>query len=142
MDKINVYGCLVNDELLVDFDNNRLVRIQTNKSDKSFLIGAVIVSNAVSIFLKYILVEIDSHDVVSKEIILNNVFDRANYTSSTQKLWTVLKELNLKLRSIGIDYDLIQKVRNSEYKRANINVKVLCFKEKEGFEEVYHAEWN
>lgn len=136
MEKINVYGCLVNDELLIDFDNNRLVRIHTNKSDKSFLIGAVIVSNAVSIFLKYILVEIDAHEVVSKETILNNVFDRANYTSSTQKLWTVFKELNLKLSSIGINYDLIQKVRNSEYKRTNVNVKILCFKKNEYFKEV------
>ncbi|MEQ0878368.1 hypothetical protein [Enterobacter vonholyi] len=138
----NIYGCLVNEELLIDFNNNRLVRIHTNKSDKSFLIGAVIVSNAVISLLEYILVDIDANDVVSKEMILNNVFDRLDYISSTQKLWTVLKELNQRLRSIGIDYDLIKKVRNSEYARTNVNVKILCFQECKYFNEPNYATRN
>lgn len=122
-----MFGCLVNDELIVDFTKKRLIRIQTNKSEKSFLIGAVTVSDSVINLLRFILIDIEDDVVVSKERILNNLWDNEFNSSSTQKLWMVMKELKRKLSSIGINNDLVVKVSNSQYKKADVSIRGLFF---------------
>lgn len=125
-----MFGCLVNDELIVDFNNSRLIRIQTNKAEKSFLIGAVMVSDSVINLLRFILVDVDEETVVSKELILNNLWDKDFNSSSTQKLWMVMKELKQKLNAIGIQNELIVKVSHSQYKKADVSIRGLFFNDR------------
>lgn len=125
MDK-KLFGFTIGDDIQVDIINKRLVRVSSENSDRVFNFTAVTLKETMMRLLIYLLIH-GNDRVVSKDEILVKVWDENNLTSSNQRLWQMVNELQGKLCCIGITKDFIVNVRGVGYKVNHPSVKALYY---------------
>lgn len=111
--KDEIYGFIINEEVLLDINKRRLVRFSNEPSINSMTFS-VIPLHITSVRLLTLLL-IMNGDIICKEEIHNNIWDANKLSSSSQRLWHAMNELRKKLSFAGLPDDFIVNVRESGY---------------------------
>lgn len=109
-----LFGFLIDEETLLDITKRRLVRFTDTSSVNSMTIRVVSLNVTMARLLTLLLIT-GSESIISKDDILNNVWEGHNLSSSSQRLWHAINELRKKLSAIGISDDFILNVRDAGY---------------------------
>lgn len=107
-------GFLIGNEIHFDIQRNRLYRFSVNGSDRNVSFSSVFFNDTMKQLLVYLL-EHARGKKVTKEELLTNIWDANNLSSSTQRLWQVIRKLNKKLMVLGLPCDFIQSTQGSGY---------------------------
>ncbi|MHA7844784.1 winged helix-turn-helix domain-containing protein [Serratia sp. D1N4] len=111
----NLYGFLIDNDIQLDIANRRLVRIYTEKTEKTMLFCAVMLNDITMELLVCLLNQHGKNKILSKEELLENIWERNNISSSSQRLWQAIKELRAKLNVVGLPDDFIVNVKGVGY---------------------------
>lgn len=111
----NLYGFLIDNDIQLDIANRRLVRIYTEKTEKTMLFCAVMLNNITMELLVCLLDHHGKNKTLSKEELLENIWEKNNISSSSQRLWQAVKELRAKLNLVGLPDDFIINVKGVGY---------------------------
>jgi DNA-binding response OmpR family regulator len=111
----NLYGFLIDNDIQLDIANRRLVRIYTEKTEKTMLFCAVMLNDITMELLVCLLNQHGKNKTLSKEELLENIWERNNISSSSQRLWQAIKELRAKLNVVGLPDDFIVNVKGVGY---------------------------
>lgn len=122
----NLFGFIIDNDIQLDIANKRLTRIDTVQSGRTVMFVSVELNNIMLRLLVFMLWHSES-DGVPKEKILKHVWDDINLSSSNQCLWRTIKELRLKLNSIGLPDDFILNVRGEGYSLNKVDVIPLFY---------------
>lgn len=109
-----LYGFLIDQEIMLDIVKKRLIRFTDESSVNSMTIRVVSL-NVTLVRLLTLLLASSSGMIISKDDILNNVWEKHDLSSSSQRLWHAIKELRRKLSAIGLPGDFILSVRDAGY---------------------------
>lgn len=109
-----LFGFLIDEETLLDITKRRLVRFTDTSSVNSMTIRVVSLNVTMARLLTLLLIT-GSESIISKNDILNNVWEGHNLSSSSQRLWHAINELRKKLSAVGISDDFILNVRDAGY---------------------------
>lgn len=109
-----LFGFLIDEETLLDITKRRLVRFTDTSSVNSMTIRVVSLNVTMARLLTLLLIT-GSETIISKDDILNNVWEGHNLSSSSQRLWHAINELRKKLSAVGISDDFILNVRDAGY---------------------------
>ncbi|KEY60478.1 hypothetical protein SRDD_06410 [Serratia sp. DD3] len=124
--KGEIYGFLIDEEILFDINKKRLIRFSDDTELRAVTISAVSLSVNLVRLLTLLLTS-EKGVVVSKNDILNNVWEDNNLSSSSQRLWHAINELRRKLMAMGLSSDFISSVRDSGYFINNHKVTPLFY---------------
>lgn len=121
-----IYGFLIDEEILFDINKKRLIRFSDDTELRAVTISVVSLSVNLVRLLTLLLTS-EKGVVVSKNDILNNVWEDNNLSSSSQRLWHAINELRRKLMAMGLSSDFISSVRDSGYFINNHKVTPLFY---------------
>ncbi|MFC0226153.1 winged helix-turn-helix domain-containing protein [Serratia aquatilis] len=124
--KGKIYGFVIDEEVLLDINKRRLVRF-TDESSVSAMTIRVVTLNVNLVRLLTLLLMTNSDAIVSKDDILNNVWEAHNLSSSSQRLWHAINELRKKLSAVGLPADFIASVRDAGYYIDNHKVTAIFY---------------
>jgi DNA-binding winged helix-turn-helix (wHTH) protein len=122
--KGDLFGFLIDDNIQIDINSNRIVKISVDNANKSCVLGAVTLTDIMMNLLIYLL-ENSKGRVVSKEELLEKVWDEHELRSSTQRLWQIIKGLKSKLAIVGVPDDFISSCRGQGYIVQCSSIKTL-----------------
>ncbi|PVZ84696.1 hypothetical protein C9426_22135 [Serratia sp. S1B] len=126
MMKGEIYGFLIDEDILFDINKKRLIRFTDDAELHAVTISAV--SLSVNLVRLLTLLLTSEHGVVvSKSDILNNVWEKNNLSSSSQRLWHAINELRRKLTAMGLSADFISSARDVGYFINNHKVTPLFY---------------
>lgn len=120
----NLHGFLIDEDIYFNVNNRRLMYF-INEGEEHLLSFRLVFLNEMQTRLLSFLLENRKRDIISKNIIMRNVWDDVGLSSSNQRLWQEIKKLKSKLLSIGLDDDFIINVRGVGYSVDNQRVKSL-----------------
>ncbi|WP_337264253.1 MULTISPECIES: winged helix-turn-helix domain-containing protein [unclassified Serratia (in: enterobacteria)] len=124
--KDKVYGFLIDDEVILDINKRRLVRFTDESSVNAMTIRMVSLNSNLVRLLSLLLMS-SNDTMVSKNDILNHVWEEHNLSSSSQRLWHAINELKRKLSAVGLPSDFILNVRDGGYFINNHQVTTLFY---------------
>jgi DNA-binding winged helix-turn-helix (wHTH) protein len=128
MKKKGLFGFVIDNDIQFDIANKRLTRVTAAISERSMIIGAVSLNEAMVRFLSCLLIRAsDGEPTVSKREILTEVWENHNLVSSNQQLWKTVRELRFKLTSIGLHQDFIINVGGKGYSLSNHDITPLFY---------------
>jgi DNA-binding winged helix-turn-helix (wHTH) protein len=105
----SLYGFLIDNDIQLDIANRRLVRIYTEKTEKTILFCTVILNDTAMDLLVFLLMHHGKKKALSREELLENI------SFSSQHLWQATKELRAKLKLIGLPDSFIVNVKGVGY---------------------------
>lgn len=124
----SLFGFIIDNDIQLDIANRRLVRIYSVETERSILFGVVSLNDTMVRLLVFLLQHGQDHDnKMTKDDILKNVWEVNDRAASSQRLWQAIKELRLKLSSIGLPSDFIINVRGVGYSLGNHTVTPLFY---------------
>lgn len=121
----HIFGFVIDREIFFDIKNRRLIRISAQHPERSFFVGAVLLSDTLTRLLTYLICECHGNSRITKDEILINVWDKNNLVSSNQKLWQAIRELKIKLSVLGVPNDFIVNVKGAGYFIGNHEIMTL-----------------
>lgn len=101
-----LFGFLIDNEIQLDIKNRRLIRINTTP-EKAVTFSLVLLNETMVQILVFLLKNAKNNEPVYKREILKQVWDEYDYSSSSQRLWKVVKDLRVRLAVIGVPHDFI-----------------------------------
>lgn len=111
-----IFGFLINENIQVDIRNRRIIRFTTDNIGRSYYLNvSVTVIKEQSMFLLAYLLANGRDKLVRRDDILRNVWDERNLKSSSQILWSALKELRTELKLLGFDDGFIKSEKGGLY---------------------------
>jgi len=113
-----VYGYMIESDIQVNISQNRIINITQLTNEKS---RSVIRLRKTMMRLFIYLLENANGNVIGNEEILTNVWDNHGLSSSSQRLWQVMRCLKNKLIMMGIPEDFIIKAEKNHIKGFCIN---------------------
>ncbi|WP_147199794.1 hypothetical protein [Pantoea sp. CCBC3-3-1] len=113
-----VFGYLIESDIQVNISYNSLINIKSLISEKKP--NRLILRKTMMRLFIYLLKNANNA-VIENEEILTNVWDKHGLSSSSQRLWQVMKDLKNKLIVIGISEDFIKRVEKGNTMGFRIN---------------------
>ncbi len=123
----NLYGFLIDNDIQLDIANRRLVRIYTEKTEKTMLFCAVMLNDTMMDLLVCLLDQYGKNKTLSKEELLENIWGKNNISFSNQRLWQAIKELRAKLNLIGLPDSFIINVKGVGYAISSHRITPLFY---------------
>lgn len=118
------YGFLINDNVLFNISNRKLILYQEEGSELPFSIKIVSLNDTQSRLLSFLLHNrVD--EIIDKDTIMKSVWDDYGLSSSSQRLWQSINDLRKKLSTVGITEDIIVNIHGSGYKVDESKVLLL-----------------
>ncbi|CNI35333.1 hypothetical protein HB991_11585 [Yersinia mollaretii] len=112
----STFGFLINDNIQVDIHHRRIIKLRMDEARKSYAlnVSVIAVKDLHMMLLAYLLAN-GRQNPVKREDILRNVWDERNLKSSSQILWTTLKDLKTELALVGLNEDFITSEKGAHY---------------------------
>ncbi len=109
-----LYGFIIGEKIHFHIESRRLYRLPSSSTDKNFIFGSMLLNETMMQLFLYLLQHAHKQKVTKDEL-LKNIWEENNLSSSTQRLWQVLKNLNKKISLLGLPDDFIAYVKGSGY---------------------------
>lgn len=110
------FGFLINDNIQVDIHHRRIIKLHLDEARKSYSlnVSVIAVKDLHMMLLAYLLAN-GRQNPVRRDDILRNVWDERNLKSSSQILWSTLKDLKTELTLVGLGQDFITSEKGAHY---------------------------
>ena len=131
-----LYGFLIGNDIHFDIENKQLYRISSNGSEKNIIFGTIFFNDTMLHLLVYMLVH-GRNNHISKDELLEKIWEENKLSPSSQRLWQVLTALNKKLQILGLPEDFIKNVKGSGYIIEHTEIKPL-YLNKRHHEKTFH----
>lgn len=128
--EIKLCGYLIGKDIYFDLINKRLFRITLTGSEKNIAFCIVNINSTMLHLLLYLLANART-DVVTKEELLEKIWEENYLTSSTQRLWQVLNGLKEKLQLMGLSEEFIKNIKGKGYVITSNEIFPLYYKDNE-----------
>lgn len=125
MEEYTLRGYRIGCDVYVDIPHKRIVYLSTDKKNANLQV--VYLRKTMMRLLIYILEHAQYH-IVSDEDIMINVWDAQGLSSSRQRLWQVIDELNKKFESFGVGSEFIWRVKKQGYTINKESITLIYFK--------------
>lgn len=130
MDQHNrkVFGYVIENDIQVNIIQNRVINISQLSRNNS----SVVQMRKTMMRLFIYLLENAEGQIIQREDILLNVWDKYGLSSSSQRLWQVMQCLRKKLSQIGLSEDFITRVEKGPqrgYQIAGNKVRAIYYYE-------------
>ncbi len=109
-----IYGFLLNDDILFDLANKKILYYRLDNSDIQMSFKVVTLSDTQARLLMFLLVN-RKRKIIEKTDILKSVWDTVNLSSSSQRLWQTMNDIRKKLSALGMPDTFIQNVYGTGY---------------------------
>ncbi|EXU75628.1 MULTISPECIES: winged helix-turn-helix domain-containing protein [Erwinia] len=113
-----VFGYVIEKDIQVNIVQNSVININHLNREKN---PAVVTLRKTMMRLFIYLLENADGKVIPHEDILLNVWDKYGLSSSTQRLWQVMRCLRNKLSSLGIPEDFITRIETGPERGYRVN---------------------
>lgn len=113
-----ILGYLIESNIQVNISHNILINISLLVLEKKP--NTIILRRTMMRLFIYLLENANSSVIESEEILVN-VWDKHGLSSSSQRLWQVMRDLKRKLVTIGISEDFITRVEKGNIMGFSIN---------------------
>ena len=124
MMEYQLHGFMIGREIFFDINESRIFRLPVNKMDSVIAFGGVFFNRTMLRLFVYLLLNARTH-YVSKDELLVNIWEKNELSASTQRLSTMVKNLNNKLYLLGLPQHSIVSVKGSGYILALDNIQPL-----------------
>ncbi|WP_114194991.1 winged helix-turn-helix domain-containing protein [Edaphovirga cremea] len=126
MNNLEEFGFLIGDDVCVNVKQRTIVRISLDSSVKNYTFSAAMLTDTSMNLLVYLLKNANDN-LVTKEELLQNIWDAHNLRSSNQRLWQVIKELKAKLAVIAVPDEFLNTSRGQGYIIPRQQIRTLYF---------------
>ncbi len=109
-----LYGFLIGKDIHFDIGRKRLYHFSVDSTERNLMFGSVFFNDTMMQLFLYLLSHARTQKVTKDEL-LNKIWEENNLSPSTQRLWQVLNKLNKKLALIGLPDDFIQSAKGTGY---------------------------
>ncbi|CAI2136028.1 transcriptional regulator [Serratia quinivorans] len=107
------FGYLIANDILFDINGKKIVNI--NFKSTEFGGQCTALRDTMARLLVYLIENRDS-TLISTDDLLFHVWDQHGLQSSTQRLWQVIQQLNIRLEAIGVPNSFIYHIDKKYYK--------------------------
>ncbi|WP_431225961.1 winged helix-turn-helix domain-containing protein (plasmid) [Serratia sp. L9] len=125
MKEYTLCGYRIGYDVYVDIFHKRIIYLSSDKRNADLQVAYL--RRTMMRLLIYILDNALYHPVPDEDI-MTNVWDVQGLSSSRQRLWQVIKDLNRKLDSFGIGVNFIKRVKNQGYTINKENITLIYLK--------------
>jgi len=125
-----LHGFIIGSEIHFDILNQRLYRLPSRHADKS-IVFVTIGLNKTMLELFLYLMKNAREQAVSKNELIQKVWEDNNLSCSSQRLWQVLNNLTKKLELLGLPADFISYSKNVGYRITDESIRPVYYKESE-----------
>jgi DNA-binding winged helix-turn-helix (wHTH) protein len=125
-----LHGFIIGSEIHFDILNQRLYRLPSRHADKS-IVFVTIGLNKTMLELFLYLMKNAREQAVSKNELIQKVWEDNNLSCSSQRLWQVLNNLTKKLELLGLPADFISYSKNMGYRITDESIRPVYYKESE-----------
>jgi DNA-binding response OmpR family regulator len=125
-----LHGFIIGSEIHFDIINQRIYRLPSRHADKS-IVFVTIGLNKTMLELFLYLMKNARQKSVSKDELIQRVWEDNNLSCSSQRLWQVLNNLTKKLELLGLPADFISYSKNDGYRISDVNIRPVYYKESE-----------
>ncbi|EMH4163333.1 helix-turn-helix domain-containing protein [Pluralibacter gergoviae] len=119
-----IYGFLIDDRVLYDLKNSILIQYGIKDVDYPFYFKVVSLNKVQSRLLYFLLAQ-KNKNFVSKDEIMENVWEDVGLSSSTQKLWQSINDVRRKLSLFNLSGEIITNLHGIGYKIGNVKISSL-----------------
>ncbi|WP_152562776.1 MULTISPECIES: helix-turn-helix domain-containing protein [unclassified Serratia (in: enterobacteria)] len=109
-----LFGFLLDEDIQLDIANKRLVCYRAETSEDAMYFK-VVTLNDIQLRLLLLLLGSEPGDVISKNDIINSIWEESLTHPSDQRLWYLIKVLRSKLASIGMSESFISNAHGVGY---------------------------
>ena len=125
----STFGFLINDNIQVDIHHLRIIKLDMDDARKAYALNVCVIAiKDLHMMLLAYLLNNACEKPVNRDDIFKNVWDDRNFKSSSQILWSTLKELKTDLMMVGLDPDFIKSDRGAFYSINAHKVQALYIK--------------
>ncbi|WP_436857312.1 winged helix-turn-helix domain-containing protein [Citrobacter tructae] len=114
MKQYQLYGFMIGREIFLDIHDARIFRLPVNKMESVIAFCGVFFNDTMLRLFVYLLLNARTH-YVSKDELLVNVWEKNELSASTQRLSTMIRNLNNKLYMLGLPRHSIVSIKGSGY---------------------------
>ena len=125
-----LHGFIIGSEIHFDIFNQRLYRLPSRHADKSIVFVTIGLNKTMLELFLYLMKHARDRDV-SKDELIQKVWEDNNLSCSSQRLWQVLNNLTKKLELLGLPTDFISHPKSGGYRITEPNIRPVYFKESE-----------
>lgn len=108
------YGYFIIKEIYFDINSKRLYRLPVVEKERCILFGSMFLNETAFRLLMYLLTKAHRKNV-SKEELMEKVWEDYKLSSSSQRLCQVVRTLNTKLNQLGFNGEFIKNSRGKGY---------------------------
>jgi len=103
-----LFGFVIDNDIQFDIAKKRLMRISAESPERGMMIGAVSLNDVMARFLLCLLKNrLNDKHQVTRQSLLKDVWEDHDLVASSQQLWKTVRNLKIKLVSIGLPQDFI-----------------------------------
>ncbi|MRS16465.1 helix-turn-helix domain-containing protein [Enterobacteriaceae bacterium RIT691] len=125
-----LHGFIIGSEIHFDILNQRLYRLPSRHADKS-IVFITIGLNKTMLELFLYLMKHARERAVSKDELIQKVWEDNDLSCSSQRLWQVLSNLTKKLELLGLPADFISHSKQTGYRITDNTIRPVYYKENE-----------
>lgn len=125
-----LHGFIIGGEIHFDIVNQRLYRLPSRHADKSIIFVTISLNKTMLELFLYLMNHARSR-AVSKNELIQKVWEDNDLSCSSQRLWQVLNNLTKKLELLGLPADFISHSKQSGYRITDDSVCPIYYKENE-----------
>lgn len=109
-----MYGFLLDERILFDIGNKKIIHYSFDETESPMFFKAVSLNDTQSRLLRFLLLN-RQRDIIDKTEIMQRVWDVCNLSSSNQRLWQSINGIRKKLSYLGLSDDFITNVHGNGY---------------------------
>lgn len=121
-----VFGYLLNNDVLFEVKGRKLIQYQVENLKQPFYFKVITLGETQSRLLIYFL-ENRKADLIDKDEVMENVWDKFCLSSSSQRLWQSVNDLRKTLSHFGLEEDFIKNIHGSGYMIDKNKISALFF---------------
>lgn len=104
----DLFGFIISNDTQFDIANKRLMRFVTSPHERTIVMGAVSLNDVMVRFLLCLLNNrLQGNYQVARRTLFKEVWEDYGLVASSQQLWKTIRNLKVKLASIGLPQDFI-----------------------------------
>lgn len=123
----HLYGFIIGKEIHFDVETGRMYRLPSTRANKNFIFGTISFNETMLQLFLYLLKHARNREV-TKEELFKNVWENNDLSSSSQRLWQVLHNLNKKLNTLGLPADFIRNIKGCGYIINYLDIKPVYYR--------------
>lgn len=109
-----LYGFIINKDIHFDIANKRIYRLSSSGAERNITFCTIYLNETMIRLFIYLLEHANNKNITRDEL-LEKIWEEKNLSASSQRLWRVLQDLNEKLAMLGAEDEFIKNHKGKGY---------------------------